>query len=64
MGIHAFPAGLLIGVVIGVVCTIFAAVNGPASERYTDTQRSLNECQKDLPRSQTCELVAVPLINK
>ena len=60
MRTNAFPAGLLTGILIGVVCTLSAALNGPASEQYTVNQRSLIECQKDLPRSQTCELVAVP----
>lgn len=53
--INGFGAALS-GVVLVVVCFITGALVG----QITNTQK-LNECEKHLPRTEECVLVAVPV---
>ena len=55
--------GLAAGSVLVMVLWGYLLVR-PMAEREQALTNLLNKCQENLPRSQKCELVAVPLINK
>ena len=51
IGIAVFSA------IVGAVLTIMVLANTGTIDEVTG---KMNECQKDLPRSQTCVLIAIP----
>lgn len=52
--------------VVGAFCFIVGMAVGCGAMDYqhhtSDNREKVKECQKDLPRSQKCELVAIPQI--
>ena len=56
-----FLVGGLFGAIIGMFCV--AAIFEPKLTYYHEQQKSLEQCEKDLPRNQSCVIIAVPEAN-
>lgn len=56
-----FLIGGLLGSIIGMLC--IAAIFEPKLTYYHDHQQILEQCEKDLPRNQSCVIIAVPKAN-
>lgn len=53
-----FLVGGLFGAIIGMFCA--TAILESKLTYYYDQQQILEQCEKDLPRNQSCVIIAVP----
>lgn len=63
MKIETFLEGVLLGAILGIVLHSILLYTVPSSP-IRMIQEKINECEKDLPRSQKCVIIAVPKQNQ
>lgn len=58
--IQSWAFGLVVGAIVATVCMTFAVNSTGIFEYLKEQESKITECQKDLPRSQKCVLIAIP----
>lgn len=52
---------IIVGLFLGTIIPIMLEwIYLPKGQNLIDLKQSIRECEKDLPRTETCELIAVP----
>lgn len=54
--IHIFVGGIILGMLI---CAILIPTT-PGGKRMVEARELVNQCEINLPRSQTCAIIAIP----
>lgn len=55
-----FPVGLCVGVLIALFVIAIAVKTSPMKERSDKVKAAIESCEKDLKRTEHCEIIAVP----
>ena len=55
-----FAIGCFVGGIISIIMTLSSYVDSPLYKKIMDINDMIAECEKNLPRTQTCILVAKP----